>query len=208
MKILTVLLCLCFAFLSMGMTFSPTQTKISYNNLSIGDNYDDMIKNFGQPRYTESDYMWGQKITYYIYKNNNKIGIDENNNKVVDICIIDDSYERHENLKMGTTPYKIEDIFGKADRQSIEGKICYAYKNDENIRVILQIEPSDRYLEALRITSLPIELPNDNTAYLPDEAGDESENPMIADKQIDTSAITPDKTQNKFKINYNYSITK
>ena len=45
------------------------------------------------------------------------------------------------------------------------------------------------------------------TEYLPDDATDETENPLMADKQIDTSAVsTPAK--DKFQINYNYSFTK
>lgn len=208
MRILLMLICLGFAIFTMGMTFAPTQAEISYNQLKIGDSYDTMVEYFGKPRYSEPDYQWGQKITYYVYKHGNKIGINDDTGKVVDINIVDDSYERHESLKMGTTQYKVESTFGNADRQFIEGKICYAYKNADDIRIILQIESTDRYLEAVRITSLPIELPEDHTAYLPDDATDENENPMIADKQIDTSSITPDKPADKFKINYNYSLTK
>ena len=208
MRLFMMVLCLCFAVFSMGMSYAPTSSKLSYNNLSIGDDYNDMIEHFGKYRYTESDYAWGQKLTYYIYKNGNKIAIDDSSKKVVDINIIDDSYERGEKLKMGMTSFKVEKIFGSAPRQAIEGKSCYAYQDEHNVRIILQIEPTDRCLEAIRITCLPVELPADNTEYLPDEAGDESENPMIADKVIDTSAVLLDKGQGGFKIHYNYAITK
>ena len=100
-------------------------------------------------------------------------------------------------------------LFGKAERQFINGEVCYAYKNDSNERLLLQVEPTDRYLESFRITSLPIELPEDTTQYLPDDATSEAENPLFGDKQIDTSAVTGDKIERGgFKINYRYSVTK
>lgn len=209
MRLLLIAICFVFSVLSMGMSFAPTSADISYNNLKLGDNYEQMVANFGKPRYTETDYLWGQKVTYYVYKNNNKIAISDDTHKVVDMIIVDDTYEKHTNLIMGMTSYKIEQTFGKTPRQAIDGKVCYVYENStDKTKLVLQVEPTEKYLEALRITSLPIDLPQDNTAYLPDNATDESENPMIADKTIDTSAVAPDKKSGKFQINYNYSITK
>lgn len=209
MRLILIAVCFIFSVLSMGMTFAPTNADISYNNLKLGDSYDQMIATFGTPRYNETDYLWGEKVTYYVYKNNNKIAISDDTHKVVDIIIVDDTYQKNTNLNMGMTSYKIEQTFGKTQRQSIDGKVCYVYQNEQTkTKLIIQVEPSDKYLEAFRITSLPVELPQDNTAYLPDNATDESENPMIADKTIDTSAVTPDKKSGKFKIGYNYSITK
>lgn len=209
MRLILIAICFCFSILAMGMTFAPTDTAITYNKLTVGDSYDQMVKQFGQPRYSETDYLWGQKVTYYVYKNNNKIALSDETHKVVDIMIVDDTYQQNDDLKMGSTAYKIEQTFGKTSRQAIDGKICYVYENSQNkTKLVIQLEPTDKYLEAIRITSLPIDLPQDNTAYLPDNATDESENPMIADKKIDTSAVAPDKKSGAFKIEYNYSITK
>ena len=127
--------------------------------------------------------------------------------KIVDMIIVDDTYNHNDRLKTGMTSYKIEQVFGKADRQMFEGNTCYIYKNEAKEKLIIQIEPTDKYLESFRITNLPVELPIDTTEYLPDDATDETENPLMADKQIDTSAVnTPAK--DKFQINYNYSFTK
>lgn len=207
-RLFILLSCFIFAIFSLGMTFAPTSQQFSYNGLKLGDDYNKMIERFGTPRYDQSDYAWGNKLTYYIYKNENKIGINADTGKVVDIVIVDDTYNNGDTLKDGTTSYKIEDLFGKTQRQFINGQVCYAYKNGDE-RILLQVEPTDRYLESFRITSLPIELPEDTTAYLPDEATDESENPLFGDKEIDTSAVTGDKVKNGgFKINYRYSVTK
>ena len=73
MRLYLIILCLCFSILSMGMTFAPTKNNLHYNNLALGDNYEDMIAQFGTPRYDEQNYLWSKKITYYVYKNNNKI---------------------------------------------------------------------------------------------------------------------------------------
>ena len=127
--------------------------------------------------------------------------------KIVDMIIVDDTYNHNDKLKTGMTSYKIEQVFGKADRQMFEGNTCYIYKNEAKEKLIIQVEPTDKYLESFRITNLPVELPIDTTEYLPDDATDETENPLMADKQIDTSAVsTPAK--DKFQINYNYSFTK
>lgn len=207
-RLLILLSCFIFAVFSLGMTFSPTSQEFSYNGLKLGDSYDRMIERFGTPRYDQPDYAWGNKLTYYVYKNENKIGINSETGKVVDIIIVDDTYNDGDDLKDGTTSFKIEKLFGKTERQFINGEVCYAYKNGDE-RIILQVEATDRYLESFRITSLPIELPEDTTQYLPDDATSEEENPLFGDKAIDTSAVTGDKVQSGgFKINYRYSVTK
>lgn len=207
MRLYLLIICLCFSILSMGMTFAPTKNNFQYNNLTLGDSYEDMIAHFGTPRYDEQNYLWGQKITYYIYKNNNKIGINNDTKKIVDIIIVDDTYNHNDKLKVGMTPYKIEELFGKTDRQLFDGSTCYIYKNDLNDKLIIQVEPTEKYLESFRITNLPIESPIDPNEYVPDDVTDESENPLMNDKEIDISAVTTN-AKDRFQISYNYSITK
>ena len=162
MRLYLLVICLCISLLSMGMTFAPTKNKPSYNNLSIGDNYDQMIKHFGTPRYSEPRLYYGnKKVTYYIYKNNNKIGINDDTKQVIDMIIVDDTYNHNDDLKRGMTPYKIEKLFGKAERQLVDGEVCYLYTTPDKIKLIINVEPTDRYLENFRITNLPIELPED-----------------------------------------------
>lgn len=207
MRLYLIIFCLCCSIFSLGMTFAPTKNNLTYNNLQLGDTYEQMIAQFGTPRYSESNYLWGQKITYYVYQNNNKIGINNETKQIVDMIIVDDTYNHNDKLKTGMTRYKIEQTFGQADRQLFEGNTCYIYKNEQNQRLIIQVEPTEKYLENFRITSLPVELPIDTTSYVPDDVTDESENPLMGDKQIDTSAVDSS-TKDRFSINYNYSITK
>lgn len=207
MRLYLIIFCLCCSIFSLGMTFAPTKNNLTYNNLQLGDTYEQMIAQFGTPRYSESNYLWGQKITYYVYQNNNKIGINNETKQIVDMIIVDDTYNHNDKLKTGMTRYKIEQTFGQADRQLFEGNTCYIYKNEQNQRLIIQVEPTEKYLENFRITSLPVELPIDTTSYVPDDVTDESENPLMGDKQIDTSAVD-NSTKDRFSINYNYSITK
>ena len=56
-------------------------TTIFLQCLKLGDDYNKMIERFGTPRYDQSDYAWGNKLTYYIYKNENKIGINTDTGK-------------------------------------------------------------------------------------------------------------------------------
>lgn len=207
MRLYLIIFCLCCSIFSLGMTFAPTKNNLTYNNLQLGDTYEQMIVQFGTPRYSESNYLWGQKITYYVYQNNNKIGINDKTKQIVDMIIVDDTYNHNDELKTGMTRYKIEQTFGQADRQLFEGNTCYIYKNEQKQRLIIQVEPTEKYLESFRITSLPVELPIDTTSYVPDDVTDESENPLMGDKQIDTSAVDSS-TKDRFSINYNYSITK
>lgn len=207
MRLYLIIFCLCCSIFSLGMTFAPTKNNLTYNNLQLGDTYEQMIVQFGTPRYSESNYLWGQKITYYVYQNNNKIGINNETKQIVDMIIVDDTYNHNDKLKTGMTRYKIEQTFGQADRQLFEGNTCYIYKNEQKQRLIIQVEPTEKYLESFRITSLPVELPIDTTSYVPDDVTDESENPLMGDKQIDTSAVD-NSTKDRFSINYNYSITK
>lgn len=207
MRFYLLIICLCFSILSMGMTFNPTNSAFHYNQVSLNDSYDEMIAHFGKPRYTESDYLWGQKITYYVYKNNTKIGINDETKKIVDMIIADDTYNHNDSLKQGMTPYKIEQVFGRADRQLYDGHTCYIYQNDKKEKLLIFVNSTDNYLENFRITTLPVELPEDKTAYVPDSATSEKENPLMGDKTIDTSAVTAP-AKDSFKINYNYSFTK
>lgn len=207
MRLYLIIFCLCCSIFSLGMTFAPTKNNLTYNKLQLGDTYEQMIAQFGTPRYSENSYLWGQKITYYVYQNNNKVGINDETKQIVDIIIVDDTYNHNDKLKTGMTRYKIEQTFGQADRQLFEGNTCYLYKNEQKQRLIIQVEPTEKYLESFRITSLPIELPIDTTSYVPDDVTDESENPLMGDKQIDTSAVDSS-AKDRFSINYNYSITK
>lgn len=207
MRLYLIIFCLCCSIFSLGMTFAPTKNNLTYNNLQPGDTYEQMIAQFGTPRYSENNYLWGQKITYYVYQNNNKIGINDDTRQIVDIIIVDDTYNHNDELKTGMTRYKIEQTFGQADRQLFEGNTCYIYKNEQHQRLIIQVEPTEKYLESFRITSLPVEVPIDTTSYVPDDVTDESENPLMGDKQIDTSAVD-NSAKDRFSINYNYSITK
>ena len=208
-KILIMLCVLAASLLSLGMSFAPTDAgskALSYNHVSVGSTVEQMHEHFGAERYTESGYAWGTRLVYYVYKNENKIGVDADTNKVVDMRIVDDTYNHGTAPKMGTTAYKLEQLYGSAPRQLVEGSTCYAYKNAAGTRLLLVIDPEERSLTSMRITSLPIELPEDHTAYVPDDATSEEENPLIADKQIDTSQV--DGNRSGFRINYNYSITR
>lgn len=61
--------------------------------------------------------------------------------KIVDMIIVDDTYNHNDKLKLAWF-YKIEQVFGKADRQMFEGNTCYIYKNEAKEKLIIQIELS------------------------------------------------------------------
>ena len=78
-----------------------------------------------------------------------KIGINNDTKKIVDMIIVDDTYNHNDKLKTGMTSYKIEQVFGKADRQMFEGNTCYIYKNEAKEKLIIQVEPTDKYFRKL-----------------------------------------------------------
>lgn len=190
-KIMTVL-CLCLVF-TMTVFASPKTADFSYKGLYLGDSYEKMVQLLGAPRYDMEQLVQGVMVTYYIYPKDTKVALDNRNKKVVDIQTKDKDYVTDDGVKIGATPYKMKQVYGKAEKKFMEGKAYYIYANPnmKSQRLLLQVESTEGYLESFQLTSLP--LADEEAVRESDEDTSVETNDVnaayINSKEIDMSAI-------------------
>ena len=165
----------------------------SCRGLYIGDTYEQMKAAFGEPRYDMDRLVEGVMIRYYMYPHEVKVGLDLRTKTVADIQIKDKDYVGRDGIKLGATPYKIKQVYGKTQKQMVEGSVYYIYRSGQNnqVRLLLQTDPTEGYLEAFRLTNLPVaeEISGDE-ADLADETDRGDVNDLfIKSKEIDVSNV-------------------
>lgn len=190
-KIMTVL---CVCLLSTMTAFAnPKTADFSYKGLYLGDSYEKMVQLLGTPRYDMEQLVQGVMVTYYMYPKDTKIALDNRNKKVVDMQTKDKDYATNDGVKIGATPYKMKQVYGKAEKKFMEGKAYYIYENPnmKSQRLLLQIESTEGYLESFQLTSLP--LADEAVVRESDEDTSVETNDVnaayINSKEIDMSAI-------------------
>jgi len=193
LKKIGICLFLCLSVLSVVLA-APKAEDFSCQGLYLGDTYEKMTEQFGKPRYQQQKLVQGIMVTYYVYKDDLQIGLDDREKKVVDIQIKNKDYAIRDGIKIGATPYKIQQVYGKNEKKFIAGKAYYIYSRAEKPgeRLVLEVEATEGYLQSFRLTSLPL---------TDDEADRDLEIPMnnssndvndlyMKSKDIDTSAVT------------------
>lgn len=196
MKKVFIVLVLCLCFVTVTAAAATVAEDFSYKGVALGDSYEKMIKNFGEPLYDKQILSQGTMVTYYTYKDKLQIGIAVKNNSVVDIQIKNDRYEARDGVKLGATAYKLTKVYGKVGRTFINGETYYIYTSEKNRwnRLMLQAEPTDGYLLSIRITSLPI-TDEEIDEQMEDELGNKNDLNTIymGEKDIDTSRVQTNK---------------
>ncbi|MBB5335016.1 hypothetical protein [Pectinatus brassicae] len=184
---------LTFAAFTMGMTAVPTDTVFSCKGLKLGDDYQAMVKSFGTPWYNDDRLVYGRAVTYYIYHDKTQIGIAKKTGKIVDIRLVDKDYSINKNIRWGATPYKMQSVFGKAEREFVDGNsyFIYSLKTDAKKRLLLQLDSMEDYLIGIRFTSLPLTDDEADEAMYNDS--DELDDNIINHNEIDTSAVKNNK---------------
>jgi hypothetical protein len=191
-KKIVMVLCLCL-MCTMTTFANPKMEDFSYKGLYLGDSYERMVQLLGTPRYDMEQLVQGVMVTYYIYPKDTKVALDNRNKKVVDIQVKDKDYATDDGVKIGATPYKMKQVYGKAEKKFMEGKAYYIYENPnmKNQRLLLQVESTEGYLESFELTSLP--LADEAVAIENDEDTGSETNDVnaayINSKEIDMSAI-------------------
>ncbi len=194
---------LIFAFFTMGMTTVPTDTVFSCKGLKLGDDYQSMVKSFGNPWYNDDRLVYGRAVTYYIYHDKTQIGIAKKTGQIVDIILADKKYSINKNIRWGATPYKMQSVFGKGEREFVDGKsyFIYSLKADAKKRLLLQLDPMEDYLIGIRFTSLPLTDDEADEAMYNDN--DELDDNIINHNEIDTSAVnSSQKTSSSMQIKF------
>ncbi|MFA6850225.1 MAG: hypothetical protein WCS30_07715 [Selenomonadaceae bacterium] len=192
MKKVLIVMVFCLLCATATAAAATIAEDFAYKGVALGDSYEKMIKILGEPLYDKQLLSQGAMVTYYTYKDKLQIGVAVKNNSVVDIQIKSDRYEARDGVKLGATPYKLAKVYGKVKRTFINGETYYIYTSEKNRqnRLMLQAEPTDRYLLSIRITSLPI-TDAEIDARLEDELGNKNDLNTIymGEKDIDTSRV-------------------
>ena len=165
----------------------------SCRGLYIGDTYEQMKAAFGEPRYDMDRLVQGVMIRYYMYPHEVQVGLDLRTKTVRDIQIKDRDYVARDGIKLGATPYKIKQVYGQTQKEMIEGSVYYIYRSGQKdeVRLLLQTDPTEGYLEAFRLTNLPFaEGISEDEADVGDETDRGDVNDLfIKSKEIDVSNV-------------------
>ena len=165
----------------------------SCRGLHIGDTYDQMKVAFGEPRYDMDRLVQGVMIRYYMYPHEVQVGLDLRTKTIRDIQIKDKDYVARDGIKIGATPYKIKQVYGQTQKEMIEGSVYYIYRSGQKdeVRLLLQTDPTEGYLEAFRLTNLPFaEEISEDEADVADETDRGDVNDLfIKSKEIDVSNV-------------------
>lgn len=146
---------------------------------------------FGPPLFDQDRGVFGIRVKYYTFREDFVIGVTPKDGRVVDIVIRDRAYAGRDGVRCGATPYKITQVFGKVERQFIDGVTWYIYQNPitPKERLMLEAEMPGATLLSWRITSLPL------TEEEADERWDESWESQelgaaeLKEHEIDMSAL-------------------
>ncbi|MDQ0203188.1 hypothetical protein [Pectinatus haikarae] len=206
-RIILAVVFLAAAALLTGMKSIPTDTEFSCNGLKLGDSYTAMENSFGKPWYSENRRVYGRSVDYYVYHDKTVIGIAKKTGEVVDITVSNRKYFLPQGVKIGATPYKMQSVFGKGEKEFVDGKIYFVY-NAQSVpqqRLLLQLDSMEDFLVGVRLTTLPLDDEEADAAMYDDDVDKIDE---LNNGDIDTSAVTSAKKQDaaaKIRINYEKS---
>lgn len=113
---------------------------------------------FGAPLFDQERSVFGIRVKYYTFRDDFVVGVTPKDGRVVDILIRSRDHAGRDGVRCGATPYKIAQVFGKVDRQCIDGVTWYMYENPAapKERLLLEAEMPKATLLSWRITSLPL----------------------------------------------------
>lgn len=162
-----------------------------YKGITLYDDEAKVLKKLGKPIFTRERRVYGIDVRYLEYKNDVAVGILARNNTVADIVIEDKKYKARKGVRYGATTHYIEKIYGKHERELLNGETVYIYErpNHKYEYLILTLDDESSSLKRMRITRLP----------MTEEAADAmGEDPMVSsdlfvilagESEIDTSAL-------------------
>ncbi len=132
----------------------------SCRDVALGDaaTEETLTKAFGAPLFDQERSVFGIRVKYYTFRRDFVVGVTPRDGKVVDIVIRDQDYTGRGGVRYGATPYRIAEVFGKVERQFIDGVTWYIYQNPAapEERLMLEAELPQATLLSWRMTSLPL----------------------------------------------------
>ena len=195
-----------FALLVACTFFSPVAMAIDQvdfvyrGELTLGDSEAQVFERLGTPLFDRERRVFGIRVKYYSFPHDITIGVASKTGEVADILIKDKDYVAPGSVRYGDTAYKIVNTYGETGRTLIDGVNYYIYNHPEKPyrRLLLSLDSEEGFLTSWRITSLPITDEDADNMALSDDDDDDGANTLediiISGKQIDMSAIEPEKT--------------
>lgn len=158
MLVLTLVLTMAGTCLAAKKTGKLLPEDFAYKGLALGETKDAMVEKIGEPDFDTDIVVLDQTVKCYVYSSDLKICTDPRNDKVVAILCKDKNYKAREDVGYGSTRAKLQQVYGKGDKEKRNGDIYWVYRNpdDERQKLMLSMETTNFYVESFLITSLPL----------------------------------------------------
>ena len=165
----------------------------SYQNIALGESEETLRAKWGEPDVQNDQVIWGIHLKTYTY-GDIVVSASTANGKIVDINLIGEKYRLRKDVHYGSTSSYLTKVYGKAERQFLDGNTCYVYAHPEHprTRLILNLNAENGALQSARITMLPLtDEEADEMALSDDESFVELDlrSGFIASKEIDVSDL-------------------
>ena len=190
-----MLLCLLpFLFAANGEAAGKITTEdFSYQNIALGDSEKDLRAKWGEPDVQNEQVIWGIHLRTFTY-GDIVVSTSVTSGKVVDINLIGEKYRLRKDVHYGSTGSYLTKVYGKTERQFLDGNTCYVFSHPEHPHehLILNLDTEHGALQSARITMLPLtDEEADEMALSDDETFVELDlkSGFIASKEIDVSDL-------------------
>ena len=131
----------------------------SCKGVMLGDSESVLQAKWGEPLYDKIVIKQGVKVKTYVYKDRSEASVAVRTDKVVDFTVDMEKYTARSNVRQGATKFWLEKVYGKTQKQFIEGEyyLIYNRENHPHQKLLLKVDGDDGHLLDLRISSLPLD---------------------------------------------------
>ncbi|SHL04751.1 hypothetical protein SAMN05216582_13612 [Selenomonas ruminantium] len=169
----------------------------SCKGVMLGDSEGILQSKWGESLYDKIAVKQGVKVRTYVYKDRSEVSVAVADGRVVDFTVDMEKYVARNNVRQGATKFWLEKIYGKKQRQFLDGDyyLIYNRENHPHQHLLLKVDAGDGHLLDLRITGLPL---NEAERAAMREEGDpilqESDADDTGFMNIDMSSLPQDDT--------------
>ena len=131
----------------------------SCKGVMLGDSESVLQEKWGAPLYDKIVLKQGVKVKTYVYADRSEASVALRTGKVVDFVVDMEKYTARNNVRKGATKFWLEKVYGKTQRQFIEGEnyLVFNRENHPHQHLLLKVDGDDGHLLDLRISSLPVD---------------------------------------------------
>lgn len=131
----------------------------SCKGVMLGDSESVLQAKWGEPLYDKISLKQGVKVKTYVYADRSEASVALRTGKVVDFTVDMEKYVARQNVRQGATKFWLEKVYGKKQRQFIQGDyyLIYSRENHPHQHLLLKVDSEDGHLLDLRISNLPVD---------------------------------------------------